>query len=518
MPGLTNRPSAEHSLAQAPDNKARKSSLRRFSSITSFASPLNPFTSNPFARRRQTTETSFRSSTSTANDSDQVALLDVPDCRETSLILDSTTTAEPVELSLRDYDRVYTGLSWAPMPLAPPAPLPRSHTLSNLPLPSKAHKKPLPPSRSSIALPPAGKSMPNTVDRNRTSSQTKAPIQVMSFSRPRAAQRSNTQPVLLTIGEHVNQTGSRKPAMKENISRHAAKISSDDDAWNPPPSEESWMSLKYAAVPTTNKPQTTTCTGTHSKSRNNDKQTRAGEATRLYETAHEPLTRPLASHRWASEQGHRKRPSFGAEIKQHQLLSPRSPPTPPLPKTPLTAATVLGGKLKSKNNSGPVRTAEAISPCSERGTPTSIRGVDVDFYHKHVKIHQPQAMGYWCGRFSSTNDSFRGESFDVDERPTTSDAPAVANLSAADQQRHRRVLVHLHSLCTTDAARESFQEFQIQYAKVTKQPWIALPIPTPVGVRRDRADESDASTTGTTGTRKASFFDRLMGKGRKSSG
>ena len=98
---------------------------------------------------------------------------------------------------------------------------------------------------------------------------------------------------------------------------------------------------------------------------------------------------------------------------------------------------------------------------------------------------------------------------------------------AANTTRMRRALEHLHSICVTEEARDSFVRFQIQYASVQNLPELSRPITTskPIILSKslNAAPQVSASKVGTgplmgdgntpkSESRKLSLFNRMLGR------
>lgn len=100
----------------------------------------------------------------------------------------------------------------------------------------------------------------------------------------------------------------------------------------------------------------------------------------------------------------------------------------------------------------------------------------------------------------------------------------------ANTVRMRRAMEHLHSICVTEEARDSFVRFQIQYASVQNLPELSRPITTskPVMLSKslNAAPLSTASAIGSgplkgdgntpkSESRKISLFNRMLGRREK---
>jgi hypothetical protein len=100
----------------------------------------------------------------------------------------------------------------------------------------------------------------------------------------------------------------------------------------------------------------------------------------------------------------------------------------------------------------------------------------------------------------------------------------------ANTARMRRALEHLHSICVTEEARDSFVRFQTQYASVQNLPELARPITTSKPIVLNKSLNAVAQVTGSrvgTGplmgngntpkseSRKISLFNRMLGRREK---
>jgi hypothetical protein len=99
---------------------------------------------------------------------------------------------------------------------------------------------------------------------------------------------------------------------------------------------------------------------------------------------------------------------------------------------------------------------------------------------------------------------------------------------ATNTARMRRALEHLHSICVTEEARDSFVRFQIQYASVQNLPELSRPITTskPIVLSKALNAVPLSSTVGTgpligngntpkSESRKISLFNRMLGRREK---
>lgn len=98
----------------------------------------------------------------------------------------------------------------------------------------------------------------------------------------------------------------------------------------------------------------------------------------------------------------------------------------------------------------------------------------------------------------------------------------------ANMRRTRRALEHLYGLCATQAARESFVVFQLQFAATENVPELGRPMQVILPERRfafrcrqeEEAVGGSERDVGVVGggvgeNRKVTFMDRLLGRGKK---
>ena len=322
----------------------RKASIRRLGSFANL-------TFNPFNRRKSghipdaTAVVSSNNATSVPplppatpqTSSDEFAL---PVRRD----FDFTRSAHQTAV-LRDRRRSY-------IPLADENrhALPKSRTMSNLPLPTKM-KAPAtaPKPRSTVALPLTRIPTPPRLDSKARLMPT--PKGILKTGKVMGLQRSDTEPLL---GLH-DPTGTQ--AFKENMALNPVmklpEMQADEDTHMYPiahltPGQSTWYNdqLPFArATPVT-----------------------AFRPSRILRrpVAHSsPITNP--AYRRPSTPGHLtcrpsqsvlgsisnnvgcKKSSYGEDIKQHQLLTPRHAPTPAPPATPMKSAEAHAAAEKASN-------------------------------------------------------------------------------------------------------------------------------------------------------------------------
>jgi len=211
------------------------------------------------------------------------------------------------------------------------------------------------------------------------------------------------------------------------------------------------------------------------------------------------------------------------EIRQTRLLSARQAPTPPLSRTPISvqalgapATRVRGGSVSSSVNH--LRRSSTQTLLSTSFTPQHAAG--------RISVAEPSA--YWCGRVSALIDRYRNEDLaaslaDINAKSETDKFHSPATNTA----RLRRALEHLHSLCVTDEARESFVRFQMNFAAMQHLPELSRPIksrnPAPAieplritpyagGLEVERNSAVVIGGAAKSDARKMSLLDRMLGR------
>ncbi len=406
MPGRLHVPQKRSSQKQAPEPDTAAEKVRRFSSITSFASPLNPFN-----RRRESTFALQPESSSTtallASESSSSLQQHQRDNRRSSFIPIATLRTPPPS-PLQDLGARAPGSEKPKHPY-----LPRSQTASNLPALAKPRACPaecsLPISQSSIALRPSR--IPTPVgagsERRRSARYVAASKAFTQFGGATSLQRSTTQPNLHATtggssanlptkaafkeefefatpkrfwnkertGTELSRTGYERLSGKENeevnICRplpkpwespargSAAASSSISSSSHPSSLASSWSHLERPITPIkeTWYEHIAATTG-------QDAETPKALASAL----NDPQT-PVTVQRWKKDQSRPSLPGLSSShsIIQHQLLQPLSPPLPRTPGT-FTAGDHISAKLV--NDFRGLRRSSELSPTSERSTPS----------------------------------------------------------------------------------------------------------------------------------------------------
>ena len=147
-----------------------------------------------------------------------------------------------------------------------------------------------------------------------------------------------------------------------------------------------------------------------------------------------------------------------------------------------------------------------------------------------ISVAEPSA--YWCGRVSALIDRYRNEDLAASLAETTNSKSQTDKFHSptTNTARLRRALEHLHSLCVTDEARESFERFQMDFAAMQHLPELGRPIkarkPEPAiqpiiatphasGLDFERTSTVITGGTAKSGARKMSLLDRMLGRREK---
>jgi len=356
------------SIIMSQDSTAtRRVSLRRLGSLANI-------NFNLFNRRRSHP---VADTAAIPSDSALLSIPDMPsetDSSQSSLTLLASTARGGTALSVQPQFKQTSSQrrrSYIPLPDDSCGPLPRSRTLSNLPIPVKS-KTPVSAlkSKSTMMLPPSRIPTPPKFDgRVRLASNTKAAVK---STRAKVMQRSDTEP-LLSAQSFAPTSGnaSRVTAFKENLTLSPIKplprIHVFEDIAAAPPHLLQPKRMPAQATPVTALKASQRSIGTSPQSSPITKPSFKRPATPKTMARH--ASQPVLT--LASQNMGGKRHSYGAGIKQHKLLTPRQPPTPNPPVTPLEGLSnsepvLIRGTDGSKQ---PCQSHE-LSPCSERSTPS----------------------------------------------------------------------------------------------------------------------------------------------------
>lgn len=367
---LCSRTSAISIMSRAgPPVAEHRTSLRRLSSLSSLA------TLNPFHRRRSNNVSDAPPPSQDGNYAVTARYLGKGS--HTHLVANSTSlpNSDEVVVSQPKPTLAHSRRSYIPLPDDSYAPLPHSRTVSNLPVPVKAIKArgsaSFSTSKSTAMLPPAqgNPTPPNQSAKGRLTSATKG---ILKTNRSTGLKRSDTMPLLNTNPELpcVSSTP-RRTAFKENLTLSPIKplpkmrMFSDEAGFHSPYQGDlptigrRFVSrdsiLNSSADPTSRQAQ-------HSASSPTKRNAARQHAVSRIVTSSgtQPVLKRMSHGAKTS-----KRVSYGAEIKQHQLLTPKAPPTP---VAPLMRPSAVHSQARSVNNSSSVRKKQDTSPCGDRGT------------------------------------------------------------------------------------------------------------------------------------------------------
>ena len=501
MPNRKERPSEAYQPLDI-DNDGRNPKFRRFSSIASFISPPNSFMTKAFSRRKQPARSS------TANTS-MTTLMNVSEAER--LLSASRQPSEdsglsPIKYSPVRYDPVREETDWQNSRRA----LPRSQTMSNIPVPTKnrtsSEAASIAQSCSSTSLPYSRISTPihypdqpgvkHIAAGNAFASASESPV--------KAFQRSHTPPNLLgdvnkqrpafmiprkAIYKERTLPTPTKPSNKENMKRvgKAKEYSPLEDRITRRDSKS--MTSKSIA-------QTEENQEIDSKARGKQPVRRTPVLSEINESnTNERIQTPATAKCYQpASKSMTKIPQLSSshEITQVELMGPRNPPTPPQPKTPgapampgLDAfATKFTTAIRKKSQFSPQSHCSTLSQASARSvrevrsrsdpvppvppvppipaqyyTPTSEtkedEGVKPPGVANMFQIGQSQTSRYWSGRFMSLSDRFRNDTFDVEIRPID-EASNYSNRSS-EECRGCEVFKELSRLCVTKEAKDSLR-------------------------------------------------------------
>ncbi|KAK3703687.1 hypothetical protein LTR37_014265 [Vermiconidia calcicola] len=534
-------PSRKSGSSDAP-SESRRTSLRRLSSIASFQTLFN-------RRRSNNTEHAAASSSSNLSLSSTIANAPEPAAstpQDEDSVPDLPPPPQPTHLPPRRSSHIC--LSDDPI-----GGMPRSRTFSNLPLPTRAKKTTtnhILPSKSHSRLPSALlpstrlPSPPITTRKHSHSRLASAENHKPPTLRNRM-RRSDTEP-LLGVNMHGEQQsharhGSQLPrstAFKENISLSPIKplpaldintyassscafsssnLSRSLHAWHEhSDGSEPLLSLSpYAQHPGVQMAREHKSSPANRHSQN--RQGTPGAATSFQRWNSQPMLTNQTN-----------RNSQHSEVKQTRLMSARQPPTPPAPKTPFSSSqNPKGGKTKNINNSAStthILSTSEHTPLLSRSTGSSklpfrlTPSPPSQPTPSPLKIWHSEPPAYWSGRLSALLDRYRNEDLHTSNLLSPSSSTHHTPKSQTDAlhapeattARLRRAFEYLHSQCGSQEAQESLGHFQVQYAANLKVPELARYCVPPIRLGGGKVTtEGNGMSQG----RKASFMERLLGKG-----
>nr|POE50753.1 hypothetical protein CFP56_16268 [Quercus suber] len=525
--------------SEAPSESSARTSLRHLGSIASF------HTLNPFARRRS------NNATTDSIVSESVVSVSSVNANQPEPIGQSSTSIATSLTQLVDHGDNTTHIP-APRTLlrsSPIAPargpvehMPRSRTFSHLPVPARLYRNaPAASCKShsrlpSIAVFPTRLPSPPTTNRKYSGSHL-ASAEVSQQHEKNRAKRSDTEP-LLPMRFHERNDTPRTTAFKENISPGPPYSLSTKDKQAP----GSYLSSCASHSNLSDVSELSSASHRHRLSdasaftHRGDCSTKQSPNLRSSQkwpfpggqsaTPKQLQTNPV--QRWHSQpmlSNSTNLRSSQHEIKQVRLMSQRHPPTPLLPRTPAgTMATVMAKPEISSSTRHVRQMATQLSSSDLSLTPKPHFSPTINPY----EVHKAEATSYWCGRFAALEDRFRNEELatSLQTQYPSSSVPGASRLSSSDfwprdesdqmhtaemtTQRRRRAIEHLYNLCTTVEARDSFAQFQMQFATSQDEPDLARP------VQGNRADLPDGGGKYVFGeARKMTLMDRLLGRGAK---
>ncbi|KAI6907363.1 hypothetical protein KC318_g7421 [Hortaea werneckii] len=500
--------------SEAP-SETRRTSLRRLSSLASLHAL------NPFARRRSNNSNpqhhqhhhprQHNNTDNTDNTDNSIATSSTSNLSASSHVTRTSHSLQTEPFPPCEEDEL-TALPLPPAPASsssrrssyiclpddPIGGMPRSRTLSHLPLPIRTRRQPsIANSKSHSRLPSAihpssllpGSSsttstrIPTPPTSNRRYSNTRlTPSDPRpSFIRTRM-RRSDTEPLLPVQLEQANP--GRHTAFKENITMSPVKPL--------PLTMLNNKDLYGSALP-----------------------------SRAYANA-QPV------QRWNSQpvltNTTNRRNSKHGEVTERRLMAEVQPAPPPLPpQTPLSAEALEIGKVKSfsKSTTHLPRGSEQIPPLAALATKSRPPSLNQSAH----EVYKPEPVAYWCGRFSAIADRYRNEELlaHLGSPRASSDQMHTPD---ANTRRMRRAMEYLHGLCMTQEARESFVVFQLQFAALQGCPELGKPLALSVPERkivmscRGDGEGRDGDLGGESGLmsekRERTFMDRLLGRARRS--
>ena len=413
----------------------------------------------------------------------------------------------------------------------------RSKTTSFLPVPTKVRSCPRiyrSPSAMQIAdrvKKPAARPPPvippkPPLKHAKAVSETRIPSTAprKSFSRPSYLPRSTTHPNLgvVTGGRRASEYSRRNSARWPLLEDERPLLRSpllESPMLRTPTSEEEWFKATSSPL------SENTMVGNHG-----------------LQVASDPLWNALNSprrHAWSDKENlssshglMKSSPplrSPRAPIQHHQLLQPLRPATPPS-NGMFQSFTDVSVSIADTNVS-PTRNVFSNRGSLLRSPPLEVSSETLP---NIFVVDEAKKTEYWCGRFTSLNDKFLNEAFDVSARPTEEDdvdssrdssltIPKPSHPSSPDPDllRAQKVFRALDESCITDEARRSLMLFRNMYAIRMKMPDLKVEIPVSPKPEEKEVLSSSLGSAGGGGMMSAGFRKMsLMGmlRRRKSSG
>lgn len=246
------------------------------------------------------------------------------------------------------------------------------------------------------------------------------------------------------------------------------------------------------------------------------------------------------------------------EIKQTRLLSVRQAPTPPishavLAPTQFTNVDGIERASQSKRNiflrKPAIRRDSAVADFGPQSPPQEDHGAIISLPRSEVardqaRITEAEPLAYWTGRFSALADRMCNRELEQQLNPDPSSwkqkvsktnaslktwqASRIEDLysSEATLTRTKHALYQLHSLCATEAARQSFRAWLVQFESSMKEPTISVLVETLTAMSTQKGclgqDKENQLALGETACGDAhsthhrpKLVSRWLGKGRK---
>ena len=533
-----------------PSSESRRSSMKRLSSIASLAHL------NPFHRRRSnnasdsitslSSDVSLPSASTTAV---AVTSLRKPSESSSMVFSDYAPQAAPT-IAIESQASFLRRSSYICLPDDPIGGMPRSRTFSNLPLPTRNRKSDarIPSdsqTRNPSNLTPATR-LPTPPASTRRHLMGNIPVASSRYQSVRnRMKRSDTMPLLPLNPDQLSNLP-RPTAFKENISLSPIKPLpelepfEEADFSSPLPAgaymeDQLWDQMSSPTLPRDSSaygipPADAYSSDPPSREKFNFYSSPTYQTRQRFPPRSSSFSRPVPVQRWNSQpvlaNTTNVRAAAHHEIRQTRLLSARQAPTPPLSQTPLSVQAIGAPATRVRGNS----VSSSVHHLRRSSTQTLLN-ISTTNQPSAGQVSVAEPSAYWCGRMSGLLDRYRNEELAVALSNTGSKTESARFHSmATNTARMRRALEHLHSVCVTEEARDSFVRFQIQYASVQNLPELSRPVTTSKPIVLSKALNavplSSASTVGTgplvgngntpkSESRKISLFNRMMGRREK---
>jgi hypothetical protein len=536
-----------------PSSDSRRSSMKRLSSIASLAHL------NPFHRRRSNNAsdsiTSLSSDVSLPSHAASTSTVTASSSRKPSdsssmLIPSDTAPLVPPTIPIESQASFLRPSSYICLPDDPIGGMPRSRTFSNLPLPTRHRKsESRMPSDSHRRNPsnvtPATR-LPTPPASTRRHLMGNIPVATSRYqSVKNRMKRSDTMPLLPLNTDQISNLP-RSTAFKENISLSPIKplpeLETFDEAdfSSPLPAGSYMEDQLWDQTSSTTLPRDSSFCGTLPMAAySSDPPLRENfnyYSSPTYQTKQRhhlhssSFSRSVPVQRWNSQPVLTNTTNVRAaghhEIRQTRLLSARQAPTPPLSRTPLSVQALGAPATRVRGNS----VSSSVHHLRRSSTQTLLNmSTTSQPAAGQVSVSEPTA--YWCGRMSGLLDRYRNDDLAIalSDTSSRSDSDRFHSL-AAHTERIRRALEHLHSICVTDEARDSFVRFQMQYASSQNLPELSRPIQARWSIAAANASKSVPQDIGLaigggspktegnipkSGNRKISLLNRMLGRREK---